>query len=104
MSVAAVQEHLQATGKGERIALRPYLSKLCATLAHSMINDNRPAALEVVADEGSLSSSDAVSVGLIVTDGVLNALKHAFPEDREHRRINVSYEAKGSGLDARDCG
>jgi len=36
----------------------------------------------------TVSSREAVSIGLIVTEGVINALKHAFPEDerRAHRR------------------
>ncbi len=91
MSVAAVQQHLQATGRHEPIAVAPYLSKLCSTLAQSMISESRPIALDVVAEEGNLSSSDAVSVGLIVTEGVLNALKHAFPESKADGRIVVSY-------------
>jgi len=96
MSVAAVQQHLQGSGRGETIAVGPYLSKLCGTLADSMISDDRPVALEVVAEGGSLSSSDAVSVGLIVTEGVLNALKHAFLQDKEDGRIVVAYEVNGS--------
>jgi chemotaxis protein methyltransferase CheR len=95
MSVAAVQHHLQASGKGEAIAVASYLSKLCATLAQSMISDSRPITLEVVAGEGSLSSNDAVSVGLIVTEGVLNALKHAFAESTAGGRIIVTYDGKG---------
>jgi chemotaxis protein methyltransferase CheR len=96
MSVAAVQHHLQGSGRGESIALAPYLTKLCGTLADSMISDDRPVALEVVAEGGSLSSSDAVSIGLIVTEGVLNALKHAFLQDKQDGRIVVAYEVTGS--------
>ena len=33
LSIAAVQDHLQASGRGEPIAVAPYLSSLCATLA-----------------------------------------------------------------------
>ena len=95
MSVAAVQQHLQASGKGEPIAVAPYLSKLCATLAQSMTSDSSPISLEVVAGEASLSSNDAVSVGLIVTEGVLNALKHAFAERTAGGRIVVTYDANG---------
>ncbi len=92
MSVAALQQHLRASGKGEAIEVPPYLSKLCATLAESMISDDRSVSLEVVAGKGSLTSSEAVSVGLIVTEGVLNALKHAFPQDKKDGRIVVAYE------------
>src|SRR4051794_3654903 len=39
MSVASVQQHLQASGKGEQMAVGPYLSKLCETLVASMIGN-----------------------------------------------------------------
>src|SRR3954451_24740301 len=42
MSVASVQQHLQALGEGGQIAVGPYLSKLCDALSASMIGDNRP--------------------------------------------------------------
>ena len=53
MSVAAVQQHLQASGRGEPIAVAPYLSKLCETLAQSMIGDSRPISLQVDAGRGN---------------------------------------------------
>jgi chemotaxis protein methyltransferase CheR len=42
-----------------------------------------------------VSSSDAVSIGLIVTEAVINALKHAFKTDEKDGRIVVSYEVTG---------
>jgi two-component sensor histidine kinase len=36
------------------------------------------------------------SLGLIVTEGVLNALKHAFPEDKKDGRIVIGYKVDGS--------
>ena len=43
-----------------------------------------------------MSSSDAVSIGLIVTEAVINALKHAFPTDKHDGRIVVAYEVNGA--------
>ena len=96
MSVASVQQHLQASGKGEQIAVGPYLSKLCGTLAASMIGDHRPISLNVVAPDGNLSSSQAVSLGLIVTELVINAVKHAFPATTKAGHVIVSYEVDGT--------
>jgi two-component sensor histidine kinase len=92
MSVAAVQQHLQVSARGELIEVATYLSKLCETLAQSMIGDGGHVTLDVKAAEGSVSSSDAVSIGLIVTEAVINALKHAFDKDEEAGRIVVGYE------------
>ena len=53
MSVATVQQHLQASGLNERIEIGPYLSKLCDSLAKSMIGDRRPLSLKVQATSGA---------------------------------------------------
>jgi two-component sensor histidine kinase len=95
LSVAAVQQHLQASGHGERIAVGPYLSKLCATLAASMIGETRPVSLESKVSGGMVVSSEAVSIGLIVIESVINALKHAFPQSMTDGQIVVSYDARG---------
>jgi chemotaxis protein methyltransferase CheR len=79
MSVATVQQQLQASGHGEAIELGPYLFKLCDALTASMIGDSRPITLRVEADPGTGVSAEAVSIGLITTELVINALKHGFP-------------------------
>jgi PAS domain S-box-containing protein len=73
MSVATVQQQLHASGLNERIEIGPYLSKLCDSLAASMIGDRRPLSLKVQASSGGAVSSEAVSIGLIVTELVINA-------------------------------
>ena len=95
MSVASVQKQLQATARGEHIAVGPYLTRLCESLAQSMIGDSRPITLKVQAETGAVNSSSAVSIGLIVTELVINALKHAFAHDEPNGRILVAYQAVG---------
>jgi two-component sensor histidine kinase len=95
MSVATLQQHLKATGKGEEIEVRTYLTKLCETLAASMLRRNGAITLKVVADGGTAPSDEAVSIGLIVTELVMNALKHAFTADVKDGRVVVGYEVKG---------
>jgi hypothetical protein len=60
-----------------------------------MIGERRPITLEVHAQAGSATSEQAVSMGLIVTELVLNALKHAFPDGREGK-VLVAYDVAGS--------
>jgi PAS domain S-box-containing protein len=97
LSVAAVQQHLQASGRGEAIAVGPFLAKLCAALAESMIGETRPVSLETKVSGGTVVSSEAVSIGLVVIESVINAVKHAFPADKTDGRIVVAYETAGSG-------
>jgi chemotaxis protein methyltransferase CheR len=96
MSVATVQQQLQASGLNDRIEVGPYLTKLCASLAASMIGERRPLSVKVHATSGRAVSSEAVSLGLIVTELVINALKHAFPSGASGE-ILVSYNAQASG-------
>ena len=91
-----MQQQLHASGLNERIEIGPYLTKLCASLAASMVGDRRPISIEVKATSGSATSSEAVSLGLIVTELIINALKHGFPAGAEGQ-IPVSYELRDSG-------
>jgi PAS domain S-box-containing protein len=92
MSVAAVQQQLLASSHGEPIEIGPYISRLCETLLASMTDDNRPVSLQVRAN-GTASSAETVSIGLIVTELVINAFKHAFVGYRASGRLVVTYEA-----------
>jgi two-component sensor histidine kinase len=49
--------------------------------------------LQVHSERGTASSAEAVSIGLIVTELVINAFKHAFVADRSDGRLVVAYEA-----------
>jgi two-component sensor histidine kinase len=96
MSVAAVQQHLHVSGTAGPIEMSPYLTKLCESLTSSMIGDSRPINLKVATEGGSVSSREAVSLGLIVTELVLNAVKHAFSDDMAEHRITVGYDVAGT--------
>jgi two-component sensor histidine kinase len=95
MSVAAVQSHLHALGGIDQIEVGPYLTKLCASLAASMIGEDQPIALKVTADGGRIGSDKAVSIGLIVTELVINAVKYAFPIEKADAVVRVAYESAG---------
>ena len=97
MSVAAVQQQLFASRHGEPLEIGPYLSRLCETLAASMTDDSRPISLKVQAEGGMASSAEAVSIGLIVTELVINTFKHAFVGDRTAGFLVVAYEATETG-------
>jgi chemotaxis protein methyltransferase CheR len=96
LSVAAVQQHLQGSAASGAIELGPYLSKLCEAISHSMIDDNRPISIKVAGEGGSATSRQAESLGLIVTELVMNALKHAFPDAKVAGRVTVAFDTEGT--------
>ena len=96
ISVAAVQEHLHASAALGSMEMQPYLTRLCEALAHSMIGEDQPISLRVLGQGGRASCRDAESLGLIVTELVINSLKHAFKVGTKDGQIAVSYEVSGT--------
>jgi two-component sensor histidine kinase len=96
MSVATVQQQLHASGPTGQIEMGPYLSKLCEALSNSMISDDRPISLKVLNVAGSANCREAESLGLIVTELVINSLKHAFNADTKDGQITVAYDVSGT--------
>jgi two-component system, sensor histidine kinase PdtaS len=94
MSIASVQQQLAVSRLGD-VVLRPYLEQLCQSLGASMIHDRDQLSVEVDADESATSADISVSLGLIVTELVINALKHAFPGHRKGK-ILVGYRGSPS--------
>ncbi|MDB5423043.1 MAG: histidine kinase [Phenylobacterium sp.] len=94
MSVAAVQRHLEL-GVG-MVDVAPYLTKLCESLESSMAGEGRSTVLAVRADAATVSSHEVVSLGLIVAELVINALKHGFP-DGQSGFIVVDYAVREEG-------
>jgi two-component sensor histidine kinase len=93
MSVAALQQQLAASRLGE-VALRPYFDQLCLSVGASMIRDHDQLSLRVDCDDSAVDADISISLGLIVTELVINSLKHAFPGGRQGI-ITVSYKAHG---------
>ena len=93
MSVASLQKQLAASAVGD-VELRPYFTALCESIGASMIRDHNQLSLDVAVDNSVTGADVSVSLGLIVTELVINALKHAFPNDRKGK-IKVDYHSHG---------
>ncbi|MEO8113708.1 MAG: sensor histidine kinase [Phenylobacterium sp.] len=104
MSVAALEQQLSSSTLDD-VQLRTYFGRLCDSIRASMIRDPKQLSLEVMVDDSAVNSDTSVSLGLIVTELVINALKHAFP-DRRPGVIVVAYHSDGAQwtLSVRDDG
>jgi two-component sensor histidine kinase len=93
LSIAAVQRHLAASHLGN-VALRPYVTQLCESLGASMIYDPARLSIEANVDDSVVDANTSVSLGLIITELVINALKHAFPTQKRGKVI-IDYRGGG---------
>jgi two-component sensor histidine kinase len=93
MSVVALQHLLVASQLGE-VDLRQYLLSVCRSISTSMIHNPSVLTIEVNVAQCFVKADVSLSLGLIVTELVINALKHAYPPGRGGR-IVIGYIAVG---------
>lgn len=96
MSIATLQKQL-AMKSTDKVELSKYLKDLCASIGASMIDDQDRISLVSTVDDAVTDANVSVSLGLIVTELVINALKHAFPGRNQKGEIRVDYLTKGKG-------
>lgn len=96
MSIATLQRQLTMS-VDETVAIGPYFTELCNSIGASMIADAKTMRLWVNTDASVTSSAVSVSLGLIVTELVINCLKHAFPGGTAQGTIEVDFRTGPSG-------
>ena len=93
MSVHAKSRVSTGVKVSAKLLSEPLATAATLTLATSMIGDSRQITIEVIGRGGVATCRDAESIGLIATELVMNAIKHAFPVEESDGRIVVAYDA-----------
>jgi two-component sensor histidine kinase len=96
MSIAMLQKQLAVT-QLKSVELRAYFADLCRSISASMIDDPERLTLESIVDGTSTNSDVSVSMGLIVTELVINAIKHGFQDRAEGGKITVAFQSAEGG-------
>jgi len=97
LSIATLQKQLALSGD-DQVQLRQYFAGLCDSIGASMIDNEDHIALTSTTDDSTATANVSTSLGLIVTELVINALKHAFPIRDAGGKIAVDYRAQGTGF------
>lgn len=106
-AIAEIQKQLNfdRVASGEEIELKDYLGHLGKWLARSMVGRQKDVTISVEGSSGNVPSATAISIGLVATELVINALKHAFPGNKAgHVVISHEKTLHGWSLNVRDDG
>jgi two-component sensor histidine kinase len=90
--IAAVHELLYRASDAELVDMAVFLQGLCTALA--MNKPGRVGVVEVTADPITFTSKRAMKVGMLVSELIGNAFKHAYPDGRRGD-VHVALVANG---------
>lgn len=92
-SMAIIHEQLYQTENFGNVNLRQYLKELIKKIANSFNFENKKIDIDVEVGEFSMPISQALMIGLIINELVINSYKYAF-EQRTEGQIRVRFEKK----------
>jgi two-component sensor histidine kinase len=94
-ALSLVHEGVYASGDGDRLPLRPYITRLLGglTALHPQVTVD----LDIQIDSVDLGSDAGITLGLILNEFATNSLKHAWPEGGRGKLV-IEARKLGQGL------
>ena len=85
-ALATLHRHLYLHQTFERISMRPFLEELSRQLGDALgAGPDSGVAIEIDAEDVEMGSDQAISLALLLTEAVSNAMRHGFPEGHQGR-------------------
>jgi len=94
-AIGHVHRQLYAADSVHAVDLSRYLENLVSDLRRAVAGDGAAVTLVVEAEPVTTSADRVVSIGILITELLINAIKHAFPKDASGT-IRVSCRREGA--------
>lgn len=93
-ALATLHRHLYTSQSFDRMSLRPFLEELSRQLGEALgAGQESGVAIRIEADDIELGTDQSISLALLLTEVVSNAMRHAFPDGR-HGTITISLQVR----------
>nr|WP_246521752.1 sensor histidine kinase [Neoroseomonas terrae] len=94
-ALATLHRHLYLHQSFERISMRPFLDELSRQLGDALgAGPDSGVRIDIDTEDLEMGSDQAISLALLLTEAVSNAMRHGFPEGRAGR-ILISLHVEG---------
>ena len=96
MAISALQRQLSEGGY-DHVAFSDYIATLCSLIGEAITAIDSEVAITTMVDGSIVTADFATDVGMLVTELIINAVKHAFPAAHQPSgSISVTYASDGS--------
>jgi len=89
-SMALIHERLYRSTDLKNIEFKEYITTLANDLYRTYVKDPTRVSLQMIIEDVNIDINTAIPLGLILNELITNAMKHAFPNDREGT-ISISF-------------